>query len=324
MADRLTAAIGTRVDGNTFTETGNEVWRTFSPRASLAYQLDAAGRWTVNASIGRYFKIPPYTTLGVRDTLAQSFLNRDAKYIESLHYVAGIEYLVSPSARISVEGFYKRYSNYPVSTVDSVSLANLGGGFEVLGNEKIESIGLGRTYGLEFLFQQKFTNNIYGILAYTLYKSEFTGFDRDRYLPSFWDSRHLLTFTGGYKFGNNWEASARVRNIGRTPYAPVDEEATLANYPIIVKDYSNLGDKKLGRFTQLDVRIDKKFNFPNWTLDIFLNVDNALASQLPQEPSFGLTRDEETGEIIMPRSLTRITNVSNSAPLPSLGVIIDF
>jgi hypothetical protein len=80
--------------------------------------------------------------------------------------------------------------------MDSASLVNKGAGFEVLGNEAIESVGEGRTYGLEFLLQQRFTGRFYGILAYTLFKSEFSGFD-DRFRPSSWDSRHLLTFTGG-------------------------------------------------------------------------------------------------------------------------------
>ena len=45
---------------------------------------------------------------------------------------AGIEYNLTPVSRITIEGFYKKYSQYPVSTIDGVSLANKGGGFEVL------------------------------------------------------------------------------------------------------------------------------------------------------------------------------------------------
>ena len=319
---RLSVSAGLRADGNTFTDSGNELWKTISPRISGSYKLDEAQKWSLNASLGRYYKLPPYTILGFTDSLG-SFANSRAEYIQSDHAVLGLEYLLTKSARISVEGFYKKYNNYPVSLMDSVSLANLGGGFEVLGNEPITSVGLGRTYGVEFLLQQKFTGRLYGILAVTLYRSEYTGFDENEYLPSTWDNGQLITFTGGYKFGNNWELSLRTRYLGKTPYAPVDQQETLENYPAIVKDYSRLGQVTLDPFFQADVRIDKKFNFDKWTLDVFLDVQNVLASNLPSEPSYGLDRNDN-GEIIEPRTLIRIQELSNSSVLPTLGIVIDF
>jgi hypothetical protein len=320
--DRLDVSLGVRLDGNTFMNTGNEIYRTFSPRGALSYQLDKAGKWSASASIGRYYKIPPYTILGFENN-AGALINQDVKYIQSDHYVAGLEWLITPTTRITVEGFYKRYADYPVSQVDSVSLANLGGDFSVLGNEPVSSVGLGRTYGAEFLVQKKFTKNFYGILAYTLFSSEYTGFDQDTYLSSTWDSGTLLTFTGGYKFGKNWEVSARVRYVGRTPYAPVDEQETLDNYPTIVLDYDRLGQMRLSTFNQTDIRIDKKWNLKGFTLDLFLEFQNALAQSSPSTPSYGLTRDDQ-GNIIQPRTLKLIDADNSGSVLPTLGIVIDF
>lgn len=320
--DRLGFSAGFRVDGNTFTESGNDIYKTFSPRMSLSYELDKERKWVASASIGRYFKIPPYTILGFANE-SGNLLNKNTEYIQNDHLTLGIEYLLTPSSRISIEGFYKAYENYPISVVDSVSLANLGGGFSVLGNENVLSEGLGRAYGVEFLYQRKFTKNFYAIFAYTYYKSEFTGFDRSEYLPSTWDNRNLITFTGGYKFGKNWEVSARVRYLGQTPLAPVNQDATLNSYPTIVRDYSRQGDLLLDPFNQTDIRIDKKWNFEKWTLNLFFELQNAFAQNLPSEPSFGLARDN-SGEIIEPRELVRIEDVSNSSVLPTLGIVIDF
>lgn len=316
--DKLGISLGFRMDGNTFMNDGENLLNTFSPRAAISYQF--AKKWTVNGSLGRYYKIPPYTILGF---YRNGLVNKDVKYIQSDHAVLGVEYLLSPSSRISVEGFFKRYEDYPISVVDSVSLANLGGGFSVLGNEEVRSIGLGRSYGIEFLYQRKFTKNFYAILAYTLYKSEFTGFDPNNYLPSTWDNTNLLTFTGGYKFGNNWELSARVRYLGRTPLAPVDETATLNRYPNIIRDYSRQGQLLLDPFNQTDIRIDKKWNFENWTLNLFLELQNAFIQQLPSEPNYGLKRDDQ-GNIIEPKELVKIESVNNSSLLPTLGIVIDF
>ncbi len=322
LGDRLQASFGFRMDGNTFTDQGNEIWRTFSPRLSLSYQLDAKAKWTINASAGRYYKIPPYTILGFQDNTGD-FVNQNARYIRSDHLVAGIEYLPRPSTRFTIEGFYKSYDDYPVSLQDSVSLANQGGDFEVLGNEAIQSVGLGRSYGVEFLFQQQLAKNFYGILAYTLYWSEFTGFDSDEFLPSVWDNRHLLTFTGGYKFPRNWELGLRLRLLGSAPFAPVDIEATEAVYPDFVLDYDRLGEERLDVFNQIDLRIDKKWNFRKWTFNVFLEIQNLLASQTPQPPTYGLDRDDE-GNIIQPRELIEITDLNNSEVLPSIGIVVDF
>jgi hypothetical protein len=320
LGERLTPSFGVRIDGNTFTEGGMNMFDTFSPRLSLAYV--AAPRWTINASAGRYFKIPPYTILGFQDN-AGNYLNQDSKYIQSDHLVAGLEFLPRRSTRITLEGFYKRYDNYPVSVRDRVSLANLGGGFEVLGNENIESVGLGRSYGMELLLQQKLNKNFYGILAYTLYWSEFTGLDRETYLPSVWDNRHLLTFTGGYKLPKNWEIGIRVRYLGPTPFPPVDLEESVDTYPIFVNDYNRLGEERLQAFNQTDIRIDKKWNFSNWTFNAFLEVTNVLSNDLPNPPSYSLDRGDN-GQILQPRRLVQVPDTDNSAALPTIGIVIDF
>ncbi|GHE70926.1 collagen-binding protein [Roseivirga thermotolerans] len=318
--DRLKYSLGIRVDGNSFTESGNDFWQTLSPRASASYTFDALKKWSVNASLGRYYKIPPYTILGYSQ--AGSLVNKNTEYIRSDHAVLGLEYLLNPSSRFTLEGFYKKYDNYPVSLEQGVSLANLGGDFSVLGNENVNSTGEGRTYGMEFLYQKKFTNNYYAILAYTWYKSEFTGLD-GVYRPSAWDSNHLLTFTGGYKFGNNWELSARMRYLGSTPYAPVDRNATLENYPAIIKDNDQLGSVRLNAFNQTDIRIDKKWNFSRWTFNVFLELQNAFGQDIPNEPEYGLNRDAQ-GNITTPRQLVLIEGIDNSSILPSLGIVIDF
>lgn len=320
MGNRLDISFGLRTDANTFTTQENQLLETLSPRFSFSYGLNPSKTWRLNGSVGRYFKIPIYTVLGFRDNTG-TLINQDAEYIRSDHFVAGIEHKLSESARITVEGFYKKYANYPVSVLDNISLANKGGGFEVLGNEEVVSEGEGRTYGLEFLFQQQFTKRWYGILAYTLFKSEFSDLD-GTFRPSAWDSRHLLTFTGGYKFGNNWEVSLRYRFTGRTPFSPVDETATLENYPAVIVDYDQLGDVRLSTFNLADIRIDKKWNFRGVALDIFLELQNAFAQQTPEPPQFGLNRDA-MGNLISPRELVQIAQ-QDGAVIPTLGFVVDF
>jgi hypothetical protein len=258
--------------------------------------------------------------LGFQNNQRQ-LVNQNAKYIASNHFVLGLEHKLNESTRITIEGFFKQYENYPVSLLDNISLANKGGGFEVLGNEAIGSEGEGRSYGLEFLYQKLFTKQLYGILAYTLFKSEFSDLDGN-FRSSAWDSRHLLTFTGGYKFGKNWEISLRYRLAGRTPFAPVDEDATLENYPAIVVNFDRLGEERLDIYNVADIRIDKKWNFENLALDIFLELQNAFASRTPEPQQFGLNRDE-MGNLLSPRALVPIEQQDGNV-IPTIGIVLDF
>lgn len=316
--NKLDVSLGFRMDDDSFT-TSNNAFSTFSPRASFSYEFSED--WRISATAGRYFKLVPYTILGFKDVNG-ILLNKDSDYTQSNHYVVGLQHYVNPSASISLEAFYKRYDKYPVSVLDQVSLANKGADFEVLGNEDVETIGKGRSHGFEFQYQQKLMSNFYSIFSYTYFFSEFTGFDTSVYVPSVWDSRHLISFVGGYKLKKNWEISSRYRFAGRTPYVPTNTVATLASYPEIIPDYSRLGEVKLKTFSQLDVRVDKKWNFQQLSLNIFLEVQNVLGQNIPRPPEYGLSRDTN-GNLISPTSLSEITQ-DTSTRIPSIGIVVDF
>ena len=316
---KLDVSIGIRTDEDNFS-TGSKLIDNLSPRVSTSYALTKDRRLKWNTSIGTYFKIPTYTVLGFRN-LTGNFTNQNAKYTKSNHYVTGFDYSIGNASKISIEGFIKRYFDFPVSILDGVSLANKGADFEVLGNEDIVTIGEGRTKGIEFLFQQKLTRNFYGIFSYTFFKSEFTDINGD-YLPSVWDSKHLSSFSGGYKLKRNWEISSRWRFAGKTPYVPYDLEASLNNYPNMVLDYSQLGNVKLDNFSQIDVRFDKKWNKENLSINLFIEILNLLAQKIPSPTEYGLERDD-FGNILTPLNLVEV-DVNRESIIPSFGFSIDF
>jgi outer membrane receptor for ferrienterochelin and colicin len=316
--EKFDVSVGFRMDDDSFT-TSSGLVSNFSPRLSLSYEF--LEDWRISATAGRYFKIAPYTILGFRDSNG-ILSNQDSDYTQSDHYVVGLQHYLNPAASVSLEGFYKKYSNYPVSVLDQISLANKGADFEVLGNEDVETIGNGRSYGLEFQYQQKLLNNFYSIFSYTYFFSEFTGFETDIYTPSVWDSRHLISFVGGYKLKKNWEISSRYRFAGQTPYVPTNLDATLASYPEIILDYTRLGEEKLATFSQLDIRVDKKWNYNKYSLNIFFEVQNVLGQSIPRPNEYGLSRDMN-GNLNNPLSLSQI-NQDTSTSIPSIGIVVDF
>tara|TARA_B100001057_G_scaffold489711_1_gene576481 strand:- start:1751 stop:4066 length:2316 start_codon:yes stop_codon:yes gene_type:complete len=318
--DKLGISFGVRVDQDNFTK-NNNFFENISPRLAVSFLISEDSKWKFNFTTGRYFKIPTYTSLGYKN-LNNIFINRNSNYTQSDHLVGGIEFNSTESSKFTFEAFYKKYNNYPVSRIDEVSLANKGADFEVLGNEEILTIGKGKSYGLEFLFQQKLKNNFYGIFSYTFFYSKFSGTD-NRYLPSLWDNRHLLSFTGGYKLKKNWELSAKIRYTGKTPYAPVNLESSSKSYPEIIFDYSQLGNYYLNDFTKLDLRIDKRWNFKTTSMNFYIDVENLLMDQIQVPPEYGLQRDENLN-IINPIKLIEVISDNRTSIIPSIGFVFDF
>jgi hypothetical protein len=318
--DKLGISFGIRLDQDNFTK-DNNIFENISPRIALSMIISEDNKWKLNFASGRYFKIPTYTSLGYKNS-NNIFLNKNSKYTRSDHLVGGVEFNWTESSRLTFEAFYKKYNNYPISAVDKVSLANKGADFEVLGNEEIITIGKGKSYGLEFLYQQKLKNNFYGILSYTFFYSKFSGLD-NIYLPSVWDNRHILSFTGGYKLKRNWEVSAKIRFTGKTPYPPVDLKSSTQSYPEIIFDYSQLGSYFLNDFTKLDLRVDKRWNFKSTSMNFYIDIENLLMDEIPVPPEYGLQRDDNLN-IVNPRNLIEVISDNRSSLIPSIGFVFDF
>jgi len=330
IADRLKFSLGVRTDVAGYNDAMENPIDQLSPRLSASYLF--APKWSLNASVGRFFQLPPYTILGYRDN-ANNLVNKQngITYIQADHAVLGLEYLPFTNTKISIEGFHKVYDNYPFLTRNNVSLANLGSDFGVIGNDPAVPLSGGRAYGLEFLIQQKLTKGFYGILAATLVKSEFEDKNGDL-RPSAWDNGQIVTLTAGKKFKGDWEVGARFRYLGASPYTPYD--AALSSYRqtwdlrgVALPDYERLNEERTGAVHQLDMRVDKRWFFAKWSLDLYLDIQNVYNFQAPLAPSLTVVRDDNGDPLVDPTdprrySTKEIQNFSGTI-LPSIGIIIE-
>lgn len=333
--ERVALSIGTRIDGNSLANSTANPLKQFSPRLSLSYAI--APQWNLNASVGTYFKLPAYTQLAFIAPLTSGGQTRNpGEYIQSTHFVAGTEYLPSSTLRFTLEGFYKKYPNYPVSVFDRVSLANKGSEFGSIGNELVVQQGKGKAWGFEFFAQKKLTKRFFGILSYTFYRSEFTDLSGN-YIPASWDNRHLLSITWGYKFKRNWELGLKFRYQGAAPYTEFDLVESRANYlsqGTGILDYSRFNANRLTAFNASDFRIDKKWNFRKITLDVFLDVSNWYGAPSAGGPQYTFKRNESNTAFLTTDGLPIKANGSNAIPLllpnndtqvtPTFGFIVEF
>ena len=325
-SNKLVASFGLRIDGNSFTESKNTP--NLSPRLSLAFNLNE--KISLNSNIGRFYQLPTYTILGFEDD--GKYLNKDASYISCDHLVVGIEYNPSSYSKITLESFYKSYANYPFSVLDSISLANLGGDFGVIGNEDISSISKGNSYGVELLAQQKMSSSIYGILSVTYYRSRFEDKKGDL-VASTWDNRFILNMTAGKKFKKNIELGLKYRYSGGAPYTPIDiiNSSNKAIWDINqrgVLDYNLLNTKRLNGQHGLDIRVDKKWFFKSWSLNAYIDIENILNAKRELPSEYGIDPNlgplvSGTGETSDSYPLYEIVNNSGTV-LPSIGLLVEF
>ena len=331
--DRLSMSGGLRTDMNSFTESGGDPLRTLSARVGLSYVL--ADKWSLNASVGDYYKLPVYTILSFRNNQGQ-LVNRNTDYTRSSHVVIGTEFLPAPTTRFTLEEFYKRYDRVPLSIRDGISLSNLGGDFNAVGNEAVRTDGQGYSYGFEFFAQQKLSKRFFGTLSYTYFISRFSGADK-KMIASAWDNRHLLSFIGGYKMGKNWEIGVKFRYQGGAPFTPFDMAQSQLNYLTLgtgVLNLSQLNSQRLGAFHSGDIRIDKKWNWKKTTFDLFLDITNFYGAKSPAFPQFTFKRNETNTAFLTTNGQPINLNGSNAIPLilanedgtliPTIGFIVEF
>jgi hypothetical protein len=331
---RLVLSGGLRVDANNYSSQMSNAIDQFSPRISASYRLTSP--FTISASMGRYYQLPAYTTLGYQ--LNNQYVNKinGVKYIKADHYIAGVAFKPDENLKISLEGFIKLYDKYPFSVTDSVSLASKGSDFGVFGDEEVTSTSTGRTNGFELLVQQRTKGGLSYMLAYTFVRSEFSDYKGDL-VASSWDSKHLLTFTMTQKLQHNWNVGMKWRYIGGLPYTPYDFEKSSMVLAWDARgreylDYSQFNAKRLEPFHQLDIRVDKSYFFKQWTFSWYLDIQNVYNSQSNNSAKLVQVKDVNNQPIIinpgdplaMQKYQLKELQTTSGTILPTIGIIVEF
>ena len=326
---RVTLSGGLRLDGNEVNAQMANPLRQLSPRVALRWSV--APKLSVNANVGRYFQLPSYLILGYAEG-GQRVNQPDARYLRCDQAVLGIRYdWTDKNTTLGLEGFAKGYDGAPVSLTSGIALANLGADFGVVGNEAVRFDGVGRAYGMEFLAQRRLYKGVYGLLAYTYVRSEYEF--NGEFTPSAWDSRHIVSLTGGAKLKRDWEIGVRWLYSGGLPFTPYDLDVSLdqaywdANN-VAQLDYAQLNSGRNDAFSQLDLRIDKKWFFETWSLDVFMDLQNLFGQVADSPDALDVVRDQTTGvPLVDPmnpsRYQARYIPLGTGSAIPAVGLIVE-
>jgi TonB family protein len=186
---------------------------------------------------------------------------------KSVHYSLGVEQEFSEHVELSLEGFYKALTN-------QVSRSpNASGAFTY------NNIGTGSVIGLEALLKYKPGKRFFGWIAYTLSRSVRRDSPSSPEYLFQYDQTHNLIMLGSYRLGRGWEFGARFRVVSGSLDTPVVGSPALpalyaadsgAYSPIQAQAFS----KRLPLFHQLDMRVDKRWQFRTWRFSTYLDIQN--------------------------------------------------
>ena len=339
LENRLVLSLGLRADANNYNENMTNLLNQLSPRFSASYLLTTG--WYLNFNAGRDYQEPAYTTMGYKNEQGVMVNKSGLKYIRSDHIVAGLEWLPEKESKISLEGFYKKYSHYPFSLIDSISLASKGADFGLFGNEPVESVSEGRAFGAEFLYRNRdlFGSNL--TISYTLVRSETlpgkASLTDLGWIPTAWDNVHLLNIYGFREFRGNWQVGFKWRFVGGQPYTPFDPyTSSLVQYWDITgfpaQDYNQYNQLRYKPFHQLDLRVDKEWYLSSITINLYVDVQNVYNYKTTSNTFLVRELDGDGNPIIenpsdpadMQRYRMKELQSAAGTVLPTIGIIIEF
>lgn len=289
-AERLRLVAGGRADYSSDTSRWDPSVRT-SARYAVVNEFP---KTVVKAGWGTFHQPPqPQETDAV-------FGSARLRSNRSTHYSAGAEQELTRQIDLSVEGYYKDLTKL-------VSRLNTERGAEYF------NTGSGYVAGMELLLRYKADDRFFGWVAYTLSRSERRSVNGEGLALFQYDQPHILTALGSYKLGKGWEIGARFRYVSGPLYTPCTgvggfyDSGAGAYECISGRPFS----QRLGAFHQLDVRIDKTWDFRVWKLSAYLDLYNAYNHQSPEDLSYDFNYSRSTTQKGLPL-------------IPSLGLRAEF
>ncbi|MFN7544277.1 MAG: TonB-dependent receptor domain-containing protein [Acidobacteriota bacterium] len=260
----------------------------WSPRAGLSYRLTDKLSW--RAAWGTYHQQPVFFVSGAFPQ------NRQLLPMRSDHLLTGFTWILNNTTRVTLEGYYKRYKDYPVSPLfPQFTLANAGDSF---GQDELllpyVSTGRGRVRGVELFLEKKFSRKWSGQTNFSWSRTRHSGFDGVLRPGSF---DYPLIFNGvlSYAFSRKWDFSVRGVYLTGRPFTPFNTALSTAQRRGVL-DLARFNAVRAPNYFRLDFRVDRTFTFREKPVVAFVGLQNATNRQNFAFPGWSRTTNQQTIE----------------------------
>ncbi len=289
---RLILNAGLRYDYFSYSNKGN-----ISPRFSGTYFI-IPGQTNISFAYGEYYQTQSYPTYGDRE---KSDINRYLKNSHSRHFVAGIEHIIDDGLKLNLEAYQKTYYDLPISE-EFIHYTD-----RTFRSNKQLNIGKQTIQGIDLMIHQKLVKDYFGTLAYsrmwTKYEDPRIGYE-DKTLISDYDFPHVFNLVIGKRFkdmrteldksfflikyisyilpfSDDMEISLRWRYASGKPYTQRYWTETEQYYEGGTRwskgnwrPVNQINNARFPDYHRLDIAFNSRFNFDNWSIAIFLSIQN--------------------------------------------------
>ncbi len=267
------------------------------PRAVVRYEL--LPKTTLKAGVGLFHQAPPF------EIADDDYGNPNLELMSSIHYSAGVEQQVLENIEVSLEGFYKDMGNI---FTESDELVRRDG--EMV-PERYNNDAEGRAYGMELQIKHRPTQRLFGQLYYTLMKSERKDGSGEPWRLFESDQTHILTAMATVYVGWGIEVGFKFRLWSGTPYTPVLGSSYDADTDSYVPIYGRNNSRRKPLCHQLDLRIDKKWQWKALSLTAYLDIQNIYYQKLVADYAYSYNYEQREPIPGMPI-------------IPSLGLKVEY
>jgi hypothetical protein len=97
--------------------------------------------------------------------------------------------------------------------------------------------------------------------------------------------------------------------------------------PFGIPDYNRLNQERISAFHQLDLRVDKKYFFTKWSLNVYLDIQNIYNHVTKFQDNIDVERDANDEIIINPENpefyIPKFIQSTYGTVLPTIGIIVE-
>jgi TonB family protein len=259
---------------------GNPTDPNFQSDLETNFEDRTADTWSIDPRITARLDVLTGTTLkgavGIyrqqlnTDAANPDFGNPDLVAERAWQLIGGVEQSLTRNINLDMQLYYT-WRDHQVQNTDEI-IPKGDGEFDLVGST---NSGFGRTYGVEFLLRHEITEYFFGWIAYTLSRSDQDlDEDQEKFILTEYDQTHILTIVGQFILPWEFTVGGRFRLVSGNPTTiPVGSVHDLdtTNYNALRQPQRAT---RLPAFHQLDVRIDRKFVFDNFSFTPFLDLLN--------------------------------------------------
>jgi TonB family protein len=262
------------------------------PRVSVRYAFTP--EISAKAAFGVYHQSPQ------PEDLSAVFGTPTLDLSSARHYLAGSSFQLTPTLSVEATAFLSLSQDLVVrSQAESPLLAHA-----------LDQIGIGRSYGTQFLLRQQQIGRFFGWVSYSILRSQRKDAPYLDWRMFDYDQTHVFTALGSYDLGAGFEVGLRFRyatGYPRTPVVGAFLDAKTNTYEPIFGPHNST---RIPPFSALDGRVAKHFKWNRADGEVYLDVQNVTNHSNPEEIVYNTNYTQRgyiTGFPILPVVGARLT-----------------